>query len=88
MEKERSKDGAAKGDRRAISTDGDSTTELLDSFALLDSNLVRPYSTKRYSFKQIFLRTFLKRTNRAEASKRALRARYWAADASYSASLE
>ena len=73
--KERLKDGVAKGDRRAIGTDGDSTTKLLDSFALLDSNLARPYSTKQYSFKRIFLRTFSRRTNRAEAVKRASRAR-------------
>ena len=72
---DRSKDEVAKGDRRATNMGGDSTTKLFDSFALLDSNLVRPYSTRRYSFKRIFLRTFLRRSNRAEAFIRALRAR-------------
>ena len=66
---------------------GDSTTKLFNSFTLLDSNLARPYSTRRYSFKRIFLQTFLRRTNRVEANKRVSRARCWAADASYLASL-
>ena len=63
MEKERLKDGVTKGDRRATGIDGDSTAKLLNSFALLDSNLARPYSTRRYSFKRIFLRTFLRRVS-------------------------